>query len=336
MGTDVAGTTLRAFLEPLTVGQAFGHLNLTLVPLMGDGGGRLDYVLGADAIEAGTLTITEVGESGTVPELLAKSTAETMVLLLDGEELVGAKQNRILNTSVLLPPKAETRIPVSCVEQGRWHPTSLAFRVGGYAPAELRAHKSRDVGRNLRTEGVATSDQIEVWDVVECCLLATNTHSPTSAMHDVVEQRRETLDGYIDALPWPAGARGVIAAINGKFVALDLFDKAETLRRVWPRLITGYALDALGRRRERDRAFTEKGASALLEHLGEVACQPCPSVGVGQDWRFESEAVVGQALVAEGVCVHLSAFPNEEASGRGRTEPSIEPPSRRSRRKRSP
>jgi len=335
MGKDATVTTLRAFLESLAVGEAFGHLNLTLVPLMGDSDGRLDYVLGADAIEAGTLTITEVSEFGTVPELLVKSTAETMVLLLDGEELVGAKQNRILNTSVLLPPKAETRIPVSCVEQGRWHHASRAFAVGGYSPSKLRARKSRDVSHSLRTEGVAASDQGAVWDEVACCLGAAVAESPTMAMHDAIEQRRETLDGYTDALPWPDGAQGVIAAISGKFVAVDLFDKAETLRRVWPRLVTGYALDALARQKVRSRPFTPKGAGALLEHLGEVACQPCPSVGVGQDWRFESPAVVGQALVAEGVCVHLSAFPNEETSDGRRPGPSIEPPSRRSRRSRS-
>lgn len=336
MGKDATVTTLRAFLESLAVGEAFGHLNLTLVPLTGDSNGSLDYVLGADAIDAGTLAITEIGEFGTVPELLVKSTAETMVLLLDGEELVGAKQNRILNTSVLLPPRAETRIPVSCVEQGRWHHASQAFAVGGYSPSRLRARKSRDVSRSLRTEGVAASNQGAVWEEVGCCLADAVPESPTMAMHDAIEQRRETLDGYTDALPWPDSAQGVVAAINGKFVAVDLFDKAETLRRVWPRLITGYALDALRRQRARSRPFTPKGAGALIEHLGEVACQPCPSVGVGQDWRFESKAVVGQALVAESVCIHLSAFPNEEASGRRRADPSIEPPSRRGRRKRSP
>jgi len=335
MGKDATVTTLRPFLEPLEAGEAFGHLNLTLVPVKGGGDGLLDYILGSDAIEAGTLAITEVGEAGTVPELLVKSTADTMVLLLDGEELVGAKQNRILNTTVLLPPKAETRIPVSCVEQGRWHHASRAFAVGGYSPSRLRARKSRDVGRNLRTAGVAASDQMAIWEEVGCSLGAAAVESPTMSMHDAIEQRRQTLDGYLDALPWPDGAQGVIAAIGGKFVALDLFDKAETLHRVWPRLMTGYALDALGQEKATCRPFTSNGAGAVLEHLGGITSQPCPSVGVGQDWRFESKAVVGQALVAEDVCVHMSAFPNEEANDRRRRGPSIEPPSSRRRRRSS-
>ena len=65
---------------------------------------------------AGTLQVTEVDESGSVPELLATNTGDEMVLLLDGEELVGAKQNRILNITLLAPAMQDTVIPVSCVE----------------------------------------------------------------------------------------------------------------------------------------------------------------------------------------------------------------------------
>ena len=103
--------TLRKHVEKLETAEAIGHLNLTLVPLRGAGHGRLDYILSEEAIEGGMLTVTEVSESGSVPELLAENKSEKMILLLDGEELVGAKQNRILNTTVLLRAKSKTRIP---------------------------------------------------------------------------------------------------------------------------------------------------------------------------------------------------------------------------------
>jgi hypothetical protein len=337
---------LRPFVEALQVGVSVGHANLTLVPLRGERRERIAYLLAVEAIEAGTLEITEVSEGGSVPELLATNEAQSMVLLMDGEELVGAKQNRILNTSVLLPARSETKIPVSCVEQGRWRHVSMQFRSGSYSPAGLRARKSRDVSYSLRTVGQAMSDQGAVWDDVAERSARLQSPSPTMAMHDVVDQNQDSLNAYVEALTYPADACGVVAAIDGRFVALDLFDKAQTMEQVWPRLVTGYAMDAISRRADakpvgKPKTFTAKGAGALLEHLGQVPCVACPSVGVGEDWRFEAEDILGQALIVPvqeesqtgeptpQVCVHISAFPNDPHERDAGPGPSILPPSRR-------
>ena len=325
--------TLRTFVDQLTARDPIGHANLTLVPLWGEGHGQLAYQLASEALRAGTLTITEVDESGSVPELLAVNDGEEMVLLLDGEELVGAKQNRIMNTTVLLPPKSKVKIPVSCVEQGRWRHTSHDFEEGNYSPASLRARKSRDVSESLLCSGVAASDQGAVWDAVQDATMDYEVAAPTMAMSDVIEQRRESFDAYVDALAYPTNACGIIAAIDGKFVAADIFDKSATLKSIWPRLITGYAMDAARRRSKESNPFTTKAATILLEHVSDIPCTACPTVGVGKDWRFEAASIVGQALVANNSSIHLSAFPNDGGQ-RGRINPSeshIQPPSRRQR-----
>lgn len=330
--------TLVPFIDTLKVGDGMGHLNLTLVPLRGEGPGHLDYILAADALAAGVLTITEVSEGGSVPHLAVTSEAAKSVLFLDGEELIGAKQNRILNTSVLVAPKSRTEIPVSCVEQGRWRYASPGFQSGGHSPSNLRARKCRDVGRNLRATGQAASDQGAVWDSVAAMHANLGTHSPTGAMHDMIAQRRESIDGYVSALPYPAGARGVFVTISDGFVALDLFDRPETLERVWPRLLMGYAIDALACCNSGAKPLMVRGPKVILQRLGQITCEPQPSVGLGEDWRFEAEDLVGQALVVKGVCVHLSVFPNEDRDGRntGHAEQQIVPPSRRRRNRRSP
>lgn len=111
---------------------------------------------------------------------------------------------------------------------------------------------------------------------------------------------------------------------------MDLFDKAETLERIWPRLVTSYAMDALARRKENAGSFTARGAGVLVEHVGQIEYDACPSVGAGKDWRFEAEGIVGQALVAKRVCVHMSVFPNDDNKGRQNSHrPRILPPSRR-------
>ena len=63
-----------------------------------------------------------------MPELRFENLGQKPVLLLDGEELIGAKQNRVVNLTILAPPKQVIVIPVSCVEAGRWHVQTEAFR----------------------------------------------------------------------------------------------------------------------------------------------------------------------------------------------------------------
>jgi hypothetical protein len=106
--------------QMLQLDNPIGHRNLTLVPIRGQSK-ELDYVLGADAMADGTLTVKEVSDSGIVNTLIVQNKSDKRVLLLDGEELIGAKQNRILNTTILIEANTTQKIPVSCVEQGRWN-----------------------------------------------------------------------------------------------------------------------------------------------------------------------------------------------------------------------
>jgi ARG and Rhodanese-Phosphatase-superfamily-associated Protein domain len=64
---------------------------------------------------------------------------------MEGEEVVGAKQNRTINLSILVPAQAEVIAPVTCVEAGRWHARSAQF------PSSSR---TRDISRR----GARTGD----------------------------------------------------------------------------------------------------------------------------------------------------------------------------------
>ena len=82
----------------------------------------MDKIAGAasSSLERVIVTVEEVSESGSVPNLLVENKGDIRILFIEGEELVGAKQNRVLNTSVLIAAKSRVKIPVSCVEAGRW------------------------------------------------------------------------------------------------------------------------------------------------------------------------------------------------------------------------
>lgn len=325
---------MKDILPAWTPGTAIGHRNLTLVPLRGEGHQARfhDYLLASEAIDAGVLTVTEVDESGTVPELLAVNDADRPILLIDGEELQGAKQNRILNTSVLLPPKSKTRIPVSCVEEGRWSHVSPTFKAGNYAPSSLRQRKSRDVQHSLRARGRAESDQGAVWDSVAEHIQARAAQSPTRAMSDAMATLADVLGRYHEALPYPSATCGVVAAVCGRFVAMDAFDSPSTLEAIWGRLVASYAMDAEATADKTQKHFTAKAAGVLAEHVAEQSCQAFSAVGLGNDLRFEAPDVLGQALQADGHLLHLSVFP-PAIDGMRRTPPDlgISPPSQRRR-----
>lgn len=119
---------------PFELGEPRSHAGLTIVPLYATTAPRADYV-GLDEATATGLTVTELDEAGAVETLLVTNTLATATLLYEGEELTGAKQNRILERSILVAAGSKLEIPAKCVEQGRW-----AYKSRRFAPAPRAAH----------------------------------------------------------------------------------------------------------------------------------------------------------------------------------------------------
>ena len=105
-------------LEQVQLERPVSHRPLHLFPLVGGTASAEESVeLFDDALEAGTLRVEEVDEGGSVPELRVINSGAVPVLILEGDELVGAKQNRVVNYSVLVAAESELVLPVSCLER---------------------------------------------------------------------------------------------------------------------------------------------------------------------------------------------------------------------------
>jgi hypothetical protein len=173
------------------------------------------YLVLDDALATGRFRVTEVSDGGLVPHLLVLNDTDCPVLLVDGEELVGAKQNRVVNLSLMVAPTSKTEIPVSCVEAGRWRTESRAFRTEERVQfADGRALKLEQVSRSLALCEDALSDQGAVWDAISAKASRMGVASPTNAMAALFESRHEDLRGYLDARPSKARpARSMPSAI---------------------------------------------------------------------------------------------------------------------------
>src|SRR5260221_9377084 len=118
---------LADILADLSIGAPQGHANMQVYPVRMKNGHQRGYQTLDEAMNAKTVEVTEVSEGGSVPTLEVRNRGTMPVLLVVGEELVGAKQNRVLNTSLLVAAQSDLRIPVSCVEQERWSYRSRQF-----------------------------------------------------------------------------------------------------------------------------------------------------------------------------------------------------------------
>src|SRR5262249_22326255 len=146
------------------VGDPLRHEALAVFPLYGPGNGAAEYSLADEALAAGSVTVEEASEAGSVPTLVVTNQADALVLFLEGEELRGAKQNRVLNTSLLAAARARTPIPVSCVEQSRWRYVSPSFGHGGsHSSSKLRHVLKRSVSESAKAGRGHGSDPGEGW-----------------------------------------------------------------------------------------------------------------------------------------------------------------------------
>jgi hypothetical protein len=302
-------TEINDYLHRLQFGetQAYDHINI--IPLHGLADGASPYIALADALAAGTLAVTEVTEGGSVPELLVVNDGTVPVFLIDGEELIGAKQNRVLNTSILLKEQSRTVVPVSCTERGRWAYSSAQFSSSDQLLAyKIRSHKSHSVSESLAQGHAAYSDQGTVWAGIAALHLKGNSSSPTSSMHDAYKVHAERLTECLKAFPSVEGQTGLMVIINGRVSGLDVVSRPEVYARVHQKLVRSYVLDALlGAPPVISRTDEPSTlAHTFIDSLRASREEVFPSVGYGQDHRYHLPGVTGNALVHEGRIVHTA------------------------------
>lgn len=234
------------FLKKLKVGEAQAKDNLVIFPLLVDESVEPGYLLLDEALEQGILEVLEASREGIVNEILVRNKGDRPVLILDGEILIGAKQNRVVNASILVGPKIELKVPVSCVEQQRWRYVSEKFTESRrFSYARMRAQKNEQVADCLMSFGSFAADQGAIWDEVERKQREMRVESATRAVNDVYESHEEKLRKYCEAFHALEKQAGAAVFINGRFTCLDAFGSPASLRKLYKKMVESYALDAL-------------------------------------------------------------------------------------------
>jgi hypothetical protein len=124
-------------IETLTEQKLDG---VTVVQFQTDTRDSLAYRTSAAAIRDRLIEVRELSQQGSVNNLIVDNPSEHFVFFMDGDVLVGAKQNRVLNVSILLAPKTRTTVSVvglGRVPCGRWRSLRDIGGCGGHVGKEF-------------------------------------------------------------------------------------------------------------------------------------------------------------------------------------------------------
>lgn len=204
-------SSARTALSGLSIGTPAHFAGLTVFPLFSDLRSSVRYLLLEEGLRSGLVSVREVQKEGSVPNLAVENRSDSDVLIVDGEELVGARQNRIANLTLLVPAERTTTIPVSCVEAGRWSYSRPDFAVTERVQySRGRAARLHSVQASMRTTGTRRSDQGAVWDAQREKAARMEAPSPTEAMSAIYERHEATLEDYVEKLPLELDQIGAI------------------------------------------------------------------------------------------------------------------------------
>ncbi len=272
------------------------------------------YISLGSALKQNLVQVKEVSQAGDVNTLVVLNTSDQFVFMMDGDVLAGAKQNRVVNTSILVSPKSKTYIPVSCVEQGRWRHTSLKFMDSNFvASPKLRADKARHVRENLRKHNSFDANQREVWDYVSQSQKLYDMSSPTSNLSDVFEKKEKDFDAFVQAFAANPETNGMAIFVGSQLKALDIFNRREVYQEYFPKILRATAFESIQHPAGHKAVGQKEAEFRMLDFLdrlkdGTAAWERFPAVGVGSEERFGLEGMEGFELSYNERLIHFTAL----------------------------
>src|SRR5208283_3931491 len=255
------------------------------------------------ALKKGLARITETEPGGEVPFLLLKNTGDRPIIVLDGEEVVGGKQNRIINTTLVVLARTSVKIPVSCIQAGRWRHERADFEsAGSVFRARSRAVHKATVTANVHESGSFRSDQHAVWDEVSESLHELGVESSTSDFLEGRERVAHKLEAFVEAIRPAKNQIGAIFLNAQGILGLEMFGTPVLFSQACNKVTRSFSFEVLS-------APDLNGGSvaAATQWWDTILKSPFTrhdSPGAGEDIRVGSEDLIGSGLIWNDVVVH--------------------------------
>jgi len=262
------------------------------------------------AMEEGGVQVREIREEGEVNRLLAINRTGNYCLITDMDLLKGARQNRVVNTSVLLAPHSKQEIEVSCVERSRWSYNSPDFKpVKGVMDREKRAAKAASL-REEEADAICDT-QSKIWDLIHREMVSQHVFSDTEDYNEIRETK-PTDRGREFQLLKAEGCNGLAIFEGKRLLSFDIFGNREVYGYYFDLLLT----DILARIRSgRGEGAMEQAEACYrldeaLDEFEEKLREPLSRVngGIGEFCWSGDPDHPGFKLSYEEQLVHLAGF----------------------------
>lgn len=307
--------SLAELLPALELSEPIIHGNLAMYPLLSGLDQKPGYLTLDEALEMGRCEVREISESGNVNRLFLVNGSDLPILLLDGDILRGAKQNRVVNFTMLAPDRSEIEVPVSCVEQGRWSYSSRNFRAAEESCyASMRVTKALQMkAASKRGNRVLDADQGAILDEISAKSARMAAYSPSRDIEALYRNRDNELVRMTEVFKAQTTQVGALFVLHGHVLGMDLFDSPRTLTRVLPRIVRGYVLETFDPSLVRAGNGAEQPDEFIARLRHATARRAKASLGLGEQLHIEGNGIGASGLLHEGRVVHLFAYASRDA-----------------------
>ncbi len=288
---------LNEFLESLSLGEPFYEGNVLFVPVKGKGGNGHFSLLNS-AMKSGKAKISEVGN---VDMVSLNYSGNNPLFVMDGEEIIGARQNRVFNTSFITESVKEFTAPVSCVEEGRYQGKKDFIPSEVIAYPELRSIIATSTTKSLKATHSFKADQSSVWESVKKTLNVLKTSSQTLSMHDGYTDKKEMF--FSEFIP-DKDTIGLIAYTGKKPLGVDIFGSHSLFKELSTRIVSSYLFGAYG---VKGRFAKPDGFFDKLREIKDW--QAFDGIGKGKELRYIGNKIVAKATIFKEKPAHISMFP---------------------------
>lgn len=279
------------------------HENVAIIPIKTPVNYNIDLLTLKKGFELGLVEVKEC-EKSTVNTLIVKNNSITPLILIDGEEVIGGDQNRIVNSTTIIAPQSSMPISVSCTERGRWaykNEFKNSENIADYNTRRVKAYASRS----------KMNVQSKVWNSIDDLESELHCASPTSAMSESYENQRTNLNKILESFEVVDGQTGVLVIINGEIKGFEIMLNSEIYRDFHEKILKSYLIGS----KVKTTTFTINvdEARLVIDNAMDSTFEIKQTKGMENSFEFENPDGLGEIHIFENELIHWSYFTKDES-----------------------